>query len=142
MVRSLLNELVKETLLAITSINNVSVVVTTQGKTKLVDEFGERASFKDAKHSFIVPALCEYIVSHPLEITADSIRTDPFWQLPHSYQIILSAAPDGSRNAMMSITHNGNKGDIVRFVTTVSDNGDGIRDVCVSLTCNLGRPRA
>lgn len=58
-IRTLLNSLVKDTCLALTASRGISVIVTTQSKTKLTDEFGENAHYKEAKHSFAVPQFSE-----------------------------------------------------------------------------------
>ena len=55
------------------------IIVTTQSRTKMTDEFGEPAGFREARHSFAVPSLSNH------------------WHIPYATQIILSAGAGGAR---------------------------------------------
>ena len=79
------------------------MIVTTQSKTKLTDDFGERASVRDAKHSFAVPQFCKSFFllddpkgrgNLPFYCFAQTVN---HWHIPLATQVILSAAGDGTR---------------------------------------------
>ncbi|KAK9898991.1 hypothetical protein P389DRAFT_42160 [Cystobasidium minutum MCA 4210] len=105
-IRNIMTGLLKDTLMAVIS-TNIAVIATTQSKTKLMDEFGEPAGVRDAKHSFAVPQFFNH------------------WHIPLSTQIILAAAADDSRTAMTVMTPSSIRG----LSTTFRTSESGIADV-------------
>ncbi|CAD6576838.1 MAG: DNA repair protein rad51c [Cyphobasidiales sp. Tagirdzhanova-0007] len=105
LIRTLLATVLKKTLLTL-SARKVSVIVTTQSKTKLTDDFGENATLKEAKHSFAVPQFTN------------------FWHIPDTTQIVLSAGPAGVRTAMATVAPSISKGKTICFRTTTAGIAD------------------